>query len=90
MSQKDAIVNLKSIIREKDAEIAALRYALRWTSAALQEACRRPTIITEKDRWCIGDETRATGEILASAIAALHATGTNLLPAPRGQEHSHG
>lgn len=53
------------------AENARLRHALRWASAALQEACRRPTIITEKDRWRIGDETRTTGEILAAADAAL-------------------
>lgn len=54
-----------------EAEKARLRYALRWTSAALQEACRRPTIITEKDRWRIDREVRTTGEILASADAAL-------------------
>ena len=71
MSQKDVIVNLKSVIRAKDAEIVALRYSLRWTAAALQEACRRPTIITEKDRWRIDHETRTTGEILAAADAAL-------------------
>lgn len=53
------------------AEIARLRHALRWTSAALQEACRRPTIITEKDQWRIDHETRTTGEILAAADAAL-------------------
>ncbi len=53
------------------AEIARLRYALRWTAAALQEACRRPTIIDVKDRWRIDRETRTTGEILASADVAL-------------------
>lgn len=53
------------------AEIARLRYALRWTAAALQEACRRPTIITEKDQWRIDHETRTTGEILNAADAAL-------------------
>lgn len=54
-----------------EAEKTRLRYALRWTAAALQEACRRPTIITEKDRWRIDHEIRTTGEILASADAAL-------------------
>lgn len=54
-----------------EAEKTRLRHALRWTSAALQEACRRPTIITEKDLWRIDHETRTTGEILAAADAAL-------------------
>jgi hypothetical protein len=53
------------------AENARLRYALRWTSAALQEACRKKAIIDEKDRWHIDHEIRTTGEILASADAAL-------------------
>ncbi|MCZ4330737.1 hypothetical protein [Castellaniella denitrificans] len=54
-----------------EAEKTRLRYALRWAAGALQEACRRPTIITEKDRWRIDHETRTTGEILAAADAAL-------------------
>ncbi|WP_368647920.1 hypothetical protein [Castellaniella ginsengisoli] len=53
------------------ADNARLRYALRWTSAALQEACRKKAIIDEKDRWHIYHEIRTTGEILASADAAL-------------------
>lgn len=54
-----------------EAEKTRLRYALRWAAGALQEACRRPTIIDVKDRWRIDRETRTTGEILASADVAL-------------------
>lgn len=63
--------NLRRACDAMEADRARLRYALRWAAAALQEACRRPTIITEKDRWRIDHETRTTGEILNAADAAL-------------------
>ena len=43
---------------------------LRWAAAGLQEACRRPTIITPQDRWRIDRETLTTEQILAAADAA--------------------
>ncbi len=54
-----------------EADRARLRYALRWATFALKEACRRPTIVTPADRWRIDRETRTTGQILAAADAAL-------------------
>lgn len=48
-----------------------LREALRWTAAALQEACRKPTLVTEKDLFLIGPDARTTAEILNAADAAL-------------------
>lgn len=56
---------------EMRADRDRLHEALRWAAAALQEACRRSTLVTEKDLWLIGPDARTTAEILDAADVAL-------------------
>ncbi|WP_368655442.1 hypothetical protein ABRY94_11965 [Castellaniella ginsengisoli] len=71
MTNSQRIEGQRLAINKLNSENARLRHALRWTAAALQEACRKPTIITPQDRWRIDRETLTTGQILDAADAAL-------------------